>query len=79
MWEKRRDFTSMQGCSALVSKYQYICMKLPKTDDNNRTHKNDTSTLYWYMVNASFQTSASQEGHSMSIDPSLDMIHLKIS
>ena len=24
---------------------QYRCMNLPKTDDNDRTHKNDTNTL----------------------------------
>ena len=24
---------------------QYICMKLPKTDDNDRTHKNDAKIL----------------------------------
>ena len=29
--------------SAPVS--QYTCMKLPKTDDNGRTHKNDANAL----------------------------------
>ena len=29
--------------SAPVS--QYTCMKLPKTDDNGRTHKNDANVL----------------------------------
>ena len=32
-------------------------MNLPKTDDNDRTHKNDANTLWWHMINASFWTS----------------------
>ena len=36
---------------------QNICMKLLKTDDNDRTHKSDANTLSRQMVNA-FQTSA---------------------
>ena len=38
---------------------QYTYMKLPKTDDNNKTHKNDANTLSWHMANAYFQISAS--------------------
>ena len=38
---------------------QYICIKLPITEDNDRTHKNDANTLSGHMVNASFQTSVS--------------------
>ena len=30
-----------------------------KTDDNDKTHENDTNTLSWHMVNASFWASAS--------------------
>ena len=40
---------------------QYRCMILPKTDDNDSTHKNVASTLSSQMVNASFWTSASYE------------------
>ena len=32
---------------------------LPKTDDNDRAHKNDANTLFLHMVNASLCTSAS--------------------
>ena len=45
---------------------QYICMKLPITDDNDSTHKNDANTLSWHMVNVSFQTNASLDGHGPS-------------
>ena len=44
MWEKRRGFTLDAGVilpSEPVS--QCICMNLPKTDDNDRTHKNDAN------------------------------------
>ena len=77
-WEKRRDFTPYPGVhfpSEPVS--QYIFMKLPKTDDIDRTHKNNANTLSWHMVNASFQTSAPWKGHSISTGPSLDMTHLR--
>ena len=37
---------------------QYICMNLPKTDNNDRTHKYDANTLSWHMVDASLQKSA---------------------
>ena len=50
-------------------------MKFPKTDDNERKHKNDANLD---MVNPSFQTSASWEGNSMSSDPTLEMNHLRI-
>ena len=42
--------------SAPVS--QYICMKLPKTDNNGRTRKNDANVLSCHIFNAFFQTSA---------------------
>ena len=45
-WEKRRGFTIHAGVhfpSKPVS--QCICIKLLKTDDNDRTHKNDANTL----------------------------------
>ena len=32
---------------------QYICVNLPKTDDNDRTHENDANALSSHMVNAS--------------------------
>ena len=50
---------------------QYICMKLPKTDDNDRTHKNDANILSWHMFNASFHKSAPWIGHSMSSEQNL--------
>ena len=34
-------------------------MKLPKTDDKDRTHENDVNTLSWHIVNASFLASVS--------------------
>ena len=37
---------------------QHRCMSLPKTDDNDRTYKNDANTLSWHMVNTSFWTNA---------------------
>ena len=40
MWKKRKGFTPHAGVlfpSEPVS--QYRCMNLPKTDDNDRTHK----------------------------------------
>ena len=40
---------------------QYRCMILPKTDDNDTTHKKVASTLSSQMVNAFFWTSASYE------------------
>ena len=44
MREKRRSFTTppphpVQSCSSLVSQYHDTFMNLPKTDDNDRTHK----------------------------------------
>ena len=36
-------------------------MNLPKTDDNDRTHKNDSNTLSWHMISASCWISASYE------------------
>ena len=60
MWEKRRGFTPHTGVllpSKLVSKYR--CMNLPKTNDNDRTHKKDANTLSRHMINASSWTSAS--------------------
>ena len=41
-------------------------MNLPKTDDNDRTHKNDTNTLSCHMVNASFWASASYDTSNSS-------------
>ena len=38
---------------------QYMCIKLPKADNNDWAHKNDVNTLSWHMVDASFHTSAS--------------------
>ena len=38
---------------------QYMCIKLPKADNNDWAHKNDVNTLSWNMVDASFHTSAS--------------------
>ena len=38
-------------------------MNLSKTDDNDRTHKNDANTLSWHKVNTSFWASASQPGN----------------
>ena len=35
-----------------VSQYRYTI--LPKTDDNDRAHKNDANTLSWQLANASF-------------------------
>ena len=46
MWEKRRGYTPRAEVllpSEPIS--QYICIKFPKTDDNDRTHKNDANTL----------------------------------
>ena len=46
MREKRRGFTPYVGVhfpSEPVS--QYIFMKLPKSDDIDRTHKNDANAL----------------------------------
>ena len=43
---KKRGFTLHAGVhfpNEPVS--QYICMKLPITDDNDSTHKNDANTL----------------------------------
>ena len=34
-------------------------MNLPKNDNNNRTHKNNTKNLSCHMINASFWTSTS--------------------
>ena len=36
-------------------------MNLPKTDDNDRTHKNDANTPSWHMINVFFWTRASYE------------------
>ena len=36
-------------------------MSLPKTDDNDRTHKNGSNTLCLHMVNASIWTSSSYD------------------
>ena len=38
---------------------RYSCMSLPNTYDNDRTYKNDTNTLSWHTVNASFWVSTS--------------------
>ena len=60
MWDKRRGYTPRAEVllpSEPVS--QYICIKFPKTDDNDRTHKNDANTLSWHMVKAFFETNAS--------------------
>ena len=47
MWEKRGDLPPCGGASPLprdpVS--QYSCKNFPKTDDNDRIHKNDANTL----------------------------------
>ena len=46
MWKKRRGFATHAGVylpSKPVS--QYICIKLLKTDDNDKTHKNHANTL----------------------------------
>ena len=54
MWKKRKGFTPHAGVlfpSDPVS--QYRCMKLPKTDDNDRAYRNYTNTLYldiWSML-----------------------------
>ena len=40
-------------------------MNLPKTDDNDRTDKNDVSTLSWHMVNASFWASTYKQFKSL--------------
>ena len=64
---KKRGFTLHAGVhfpNEPVS--QYICMKLPITDDNDSTHKNDANTLSWHMVNVSFQTNALLDGHGPS-------------
>ena len=46
MWEKRRDFTPHAGVFLLNEpESQYICIKLLKTDDNDRTPKNDANIL----------------------------------
>ena len=39
MWEKRRGFIPHGPAP------QYICTNLPKTDDTDRSHKNDVNTL----------------------------------
>ena len=42
----RRGFTYHVGVLLLSEPVsQYICMKLPKTDDNDITHKNNANTL----------------------------------
>ena len=38
---------------------QYICIKLPKTNDNDTAEKNDVNTLSWHMADAFFHASAS--------------------
>ena len=46
MWEKRRGFTPHAGVLLPGEPVpQYIYIKLPKPDDNGRTHKNDANTL----------------------------------
>ena len=46
MWEKRRGFTPHAGVLLPGEPVpQYICIKLPKPDDNGRTHKNDANIL----------------------------------
>ena len=46
MWEKRRAFTPYAGLHfPSEPESHYICMKLPKTDDNDRTDKNDANML----------------------------------
>ena len=67
MWEKRGGLyphphplcrrVGMLLPSEPVS--QYICKKPRETDDTDRTHKNDSNTLSWYMVIASFWASIS--------------------
>ena len=64
MWDKRGEsFTSYAGVflspNELVS--QYRCMSLPKTNDNDRTYKNDANILSWHKVNASFWARSLQE------------------
>ena len=50
MWGKRRGFNLSPSLHAGVLPpsepvVQYICIKLPKADDNNTAHKNDANTL----------------------------------
>ena len=49
-WEKRRGFThpTLPHTGVILPSEpvsQYRCMNLPKTDDNDRAHKNDGNTL----------------------------------
>ena len=44
--QKKRGFTPHAWVHfPIVQVSQYICMKLPITDDNDRTHKNHANTL----------------------------------
>ena len=62
MWEKRGRRYFPCGGTPLPNEpvSQYRRVNLPKTDDNDRTHKkNDANALSSHMVNASFWELAS--------------------
>ena len=78
MWEKRRGLTPHAEVlfpSGPVS--QYICMKLAKTDDNDRAHKNDANILTYGQCFYPYKYLIGDD--SMTSDPSFHINHLRIS